>query len=90
MSANCLWIGSDQKNAPFKFCGHETVPGKNYCEEHLWQVYQKGTAIRRKKDTRRAQAVWDLQSAFNEAVQELEEEGWDFSIDRWEEEISIT
>lgn len=79
----CQWIG-EQKTAPFTHCGAEVVEGRSYCEHHLWQVYQQGSAVRRRKDARRAAAVWDLQSAFNEAVQELEEEGFDFSLERWE------
>jgi hypothetical protein len=46
----------------------------------LWKVYQKGTArARRKKDERVAAAVWDLESAFNEAVEELINEGFDLT-----------
>jgi|LakMenEpi03Aug12_release.lakeMendotaPanAssembly.Ray.scaffolds.fasta_scaffold10146_37 hypothetical protein len=86
----CQWIG-DQTTVPYHYCGKDTVKDRSYCEEHVWSVYQKGTAVKRKKDTRRAELVWDFQSAFNEAVQELEEEGYDFSLERWEaEEIPIT
>jgi hypothetical protein len=39
-------------------------------------MHQKGTALgRRKKDIRRADQVLDLQSLFNEAVEELVNEG---------------
>jgi hypothetical protein len=42
-------------------------------------MYQKGSALRKRtKDIRRAQAFWDLESAFNDAVRELEDEGFDF------------
>jgi hypothetical protein len=42
-------------------------------------MYQKGSALRKRtKDQRRAQAFWDLESAFNDAVRELEDEGFDF------------
>jgi hypothetical protein len=35
-------------------------------------MYQKGTALRkRKKDIRRAEAFWDLESEFNAAVEEI-------------------
>lgn len=65
----CTWIGSGEH------CTHTAVEGRSYCAEHIWRVYQEGTAVRRKKDARRAAAIWDFESAFNEAVQELVEEG---------------
>jgi hypothetical protein len=72
-------------------CGCATVEGKSYCAEHIHIVYQQGTArARRKKDIRVAAAVWDLESEFNAAVEELIAEGWDFAEERWlvpEEEL---
>jgi hypothetical protein len=39
-------------------------------------MHRKGTALRkRKKDIRTANAVWDWENTFNEAVEELTEEG---------------
>lgn len=70
----CMWIGSKNEG-----CSHDQVPGRSYCTEHLWRVYQKGTAVTRRKDKRTAQAVWDIESEFNAAVEELEQEGWDFA-----------
>jgi hypothetical protein len=55
------------------------VPGKLYCTEHNSIMYQQGSALRKRhKDIKRASAVWDLESEFNTAVKELEEEGFDF------------
>jgi hypothetical protein len=52
------------------------VPGRSYCELHLWQVYQKGTNLgKRKKDARIAAQVWDIESEINSIVEELESEG---------------
>lgn len=66
----CQWIGEGEG------CQHEAVNGRSYCEHHLWQVYQKGTNLgKRKKDMRVAASVWDIESEFNAAVQELEAEG---------------
>lgn len=66
----CKWIGNGEG------CNHTVVPGRSYCEEHLWVVYQKGSNLgRRKKDVRRANAVWDIESEFNAALEELEAEG---------------
>ena len=67
----CQWIGKGEH------CTEPAVKGRSYCEQHLWLVYQQGTALsKRKKDARRAASIWDLESAFNEAVAELEEEGF--------------
>ena len=71
----CQYLG-DGKHV----CGKPTVKGRSYCEEHLHIVYQKGTArARRKKDERVAAAVWDIESEFNAAVEELIAEGFDLS-----------
>jgi hypothetical protein len=72
----CTYMGNSLRST----CCAPTVAGRAYCEEHLWQVYQKGTArARRKKDERTAAAVWDLESCFNEAVEELISEGFDLT-----------
>jgi hypothetical protein len=48
-------------------------------------VYQKGTArARRKKDERVAATVWSVVDSFNEAVAELEAEGYDMGEERWD------
>jgi hypothetical protein len=45
----CQWIGPDQdpqRHNPIKYCGQTPLwPGRSYCEEHVWRVYQKGTAV---------------------------------------------
>jgi hypothetical protein len=47
-------------------------------------VYKAGTArAKRHKDLRVAAAVWDLESEFNAAVEELVLEGYDFDEERW-------
>ena len=89
MSANdtpnyegCQYIGPDQdpaKHWPIKTCGCPKLPGLNYCDVHYSQMYQKGTAYRRRlKDIRRAENIRQWESLFNEAVAELEAEGFDF------------
>jgi hypothetical protein len=43
----CQWVGAEQdpQVAPLQFCGCLPLwPGRSYCEEHVWRVYQKGTA----------------------------------------------
>ena len=44
----CQWVGPEQdpQVAPLQFCGCLPLwPGRSYCEEHVWRVYQKGTAV---------------------------------------------
>ena len=78
--SECTWIGPDQDpqiHWPIKYCGCKTVMGKAYCEEHLGRMYQKGTALRKRhKDIRIANNVRMWESLMNEAVQELEDEGF--------------
>jgi hypothetical protein len=47
MMAGCQWIGAEQdpQRGPVEYCGKVPLwPGRSYCEEHVWRVYQKGTA----------------------------------------------
>ena len=74
----CQWIGDGE------LCTHTTVPGRNYCEQHLWLVYKQGTAVKRKKDLKIVDSVRTWQTLMDEAVQELEEEGYDFREERWQ------
>lgn len=77
----CAWIGEGE------LCTHPALAHSSYCVHHYPQIYQVGTAVRRRKDARRAAAVWDIESAMNEAVQELIDEGYDFAEDRWAPEV---
>ena len=81
----CQWIGNSPQLRPV--CCKKVVAGRSYCEEHLWRVYSKGTALRKRhKDIKRANSVWDIENAFNEAVQELLDEG---EIELGVEEIKV-
>jgi len=81
VSAGCQWLGAEQQGPLYyTVCTHASLEGSSYCEEHHSRVYQRGTSLgKRRKDQRRAAAVWDIESAFNEAVEELEGEGIDFA-----------
>ena len=77
---SCTYLGS-----AIVPCGCATLPGKSYCTEHYAVVYQVGTArARRRKDERVAAAVWNVQDAMNEALKELEEEGYNLGDERWD------
>jgi len=78
--STCTYLGNSTTA-----CGCGTLAGKSYCAEHYALVYQVGTArARRKKDVRVAAQVWNIQDTFNEAVAELEAEGYDFGEERWD------
>ena len=67
---NCAWIGNGES------CTRSAIKDRSYCEDHIWQVYQKGTALgRRKKDQKRADTIYQIDQLFDEAIQELELEG---------------
>jgi hypothetical protein len=69
----CEWTGLGKEA---ETCCNTQVEDYSYCEEHVWRVYQKGSHLRaRKKDKRRAEAVWDLESEFNSIIEELTAEG---------------
>ena len=71
----CQWIGNSPRLQPT--CCASVVAGRSYCELHLWSVYQQGTALgRRKKDLRVADSVHLWESLMNEAIEELEAEGF--------------
>jgi hypothetical protein len=76
--SKCQWIGEGEG------CQQLAQPGSSYCSQHHQRVYQVGSNTRRKKDQRRADQVWDLVSAFNEAAWELEQEGFDLAAPRWD------
>jgi hypothetical protein len=71
MNKCCTWIGNGEG------CTHTVVEGRNYCEEHLWKVYQQGTELvkkRKKKNHLHSVYFWEL--LFLQAIEELESEGW--------------
>jgi hypothetical protein len=79
-SDTCTYLG-----ASTTACGCPTLEGRSYCAEHAALVYKQGTArARRVKDVKVAAAVWDLESEFNAAVEELILEGYDFAEEQWE------
>ena len=79
----CCYVGPEYDPRTHKgetpYCGcKDLVEGKLYCAEHYAIMYQKGTALRkRKKDIKRAEAVRDLISDFDAVIAELEAEGFD-------------
>ena len=69
-SPTCTYTG-DTGHA----CGKPSVQGKSYCAEHVHIVYQKGSAVHRKKDTRQAHSLADIINDINEVYEELLLEG---------------
>jgi putative NIF3 family GTP cyclohydrolase 1 type 2 len=71
----CQYIGEHGRTPT---CTQPAVEGKSYCAEHLAVVYKAGTArARRKKEERTVDKVRLIESLFNEAIEQLEAEGFD-------------
>jgi hypothetical protein len=71
----CQYIGSDSHTPS---CGCDAVIGRSYCEEHFAIVYQKGTALRKRhKEIKKVDMARLVESLMNEAIAELEAEGFD-------------
>jgi len=79
----CTYLGATYDarthRGPTPYCGaHDLVEGTLYCGAHYDVMYQKGSALRRRhKDVRKANAIRQLVSDFNAALEELESEGFD-------------
>jgi hypothetical protein len=71
----CQWVGPDQdpiKNYPMHYCGAKTIEGKNYCHDHYFRVYQKGTSVNGKRITKMIEKeIEELKVA--EEINEVEE-----------------
>jgi hypothetical protein len=87
MTDTCQYIGSYGLKPTC--CAPTLGKGFSYCAEHYSLVYAKGTSAgRRLKDARRAEALRQLVSDFNAAIEELEQEGFDVYGDS-EREITV-
>ena len=42
--SECQYIGPEQTRAPFTYCGARALEGKNYCAEHYYVIYKKGSS----------------------------------------------
>jgi hypothetical protein len=51
-SKECQYLGPDQdplRDWPVKYCCRPSFPGKSYCEDHVWVVYNKGSSSGNKR-----------------------------------------
>lgn len=69
MTTTCEYIGPEQTNAPFAYCGCKTLAGKSYCGDHYWLIYKKGSA----SAGRRNEKAIDAEIADLKRQQEIEE-----------------
>ena len=71
----CQYIGGTGLHPT---CQQHSLEGRSYCAEHLALVYKAGTArATRKKELRTVDKVRLVESLFNEAIEQLEAEGFD-------------
>ncbi len=66
--SECQYIGIEQMEPPFTYCGKKTLEGKSYCGDHYYVVYKKGSS-NLKNNTRAIEA----EIAELKRLQELEE-----------------
>ena len=78
----CQWIGpkQDPNTSHVAYCGCKVIKGKSYCPEHHAKMYVKGSALVKGRSASPVQksnrmTPEELESLFNEVVQELENEG---------------
>ena len=89
INSTCTYIGTGTGPT----CCAQTVLGSSYCATHYPMIYASGTKLgRRLKDAAKAEAIRQLMSDFNSAVEELEAEGFDVYGDseRVEDEVDFT
>ena len=71
----CQYIGGEGYKPT---CTHSALPGHSYCAEHLALVYKQGSKrATRHKELRTVSKVRIVESLMNEAIAELEAEGFD-------------
>lgn len=62
MVCGCQWIAAEQdpRRGAVDYCGRLPLwPGRSYCEEHVWRVYQKGTGIGVARKNRRIEREFE-------------------------------
>jgi hypothetical protein len=51
-SKECQYLGPEQdplRDWPVKYCCQPSFPGKSYCEDHVWIVYNRGSSVGNKR-----------------------------------------
>lgn len=78
-TTTCTYIGAGTDYSPYACtCTATALPDRSYCIEHLALVYKAGTArAKRHKELRTVNKVRIIESLFNEAIEQLEAEGFD-------------
>jgi len=73
-SPTCTWIGDGHSHHPS--CSEPAMEGKSYCCNHVWRVYQEGSAVKaRKRSEKKTLNLQDLIDDFIVAADELALEG---------------
>jgi ribonuclease HI len=80
-TAMCSWIGAGE------MCSAASLQDSSYCVQHYAQVYKLGSGKQRKKDTRTAEKVRLVQQLMQEAIDQLEMEGFDVYGDSEREKV---
>ena len=70
----CTYIGA---HGHASSCSAAVMPGTSYCAEHRALVYRVGSGRVRRRDTRQADRVRQVEQLFQEAIELLILEGFD-------------
>jgi len=58
--SGCQYLGPEydprKHRGATPYCGQTTIEGKNYCHEHYYVVYQKGSAVAGKRKEKAIEA----------------------------------
>jgi len=77
----CSWIGAGE------MCTEHSAAESSYCLQHYGLVYKVGSGRLRRKDTRTAEKVRLVQQLMQEAIDQLELEGFDVYGDSEREKV---
>ena len=70
----CTYIGA---HGHASSCSAAVMPGTSYCAQHRALVYRAGSGRVRRRDTRQADRVRQVEQLFQEAIELLILEGFD-------------
>jgi hypothetical protein len=63
---------------PHFMCGEKVVDGRSYCGDHLWKIYKKGTAVKRKRIEQEVSEIELLELADEPMLEDSEDSELEF------------
>jgi hypothetical protein len=69
----CQFIGAEQKEWPYTFCGQKSLEGKSYCHDHYYVIYKKGSSNLKNNTKAIEKEIADIELRQLIAAQEADE-----------------